>query len=378
MTKSIAYVIPRETSQETVSFAGECPLTDWLVFGTDEGRVLAPIEHDADGSVNWRSIVSGLGDVVNGVAFSQRHAAISTPSAISIVRAAIESPEELGDIVATIPAGAFDVIAIGPERFLAPMGIYGLMVASVDDYGHIHAETLGHADQTYFYMTRLVERQSNLTIIASAGRQNGLIRLKLPNEGPADVGIFTFNEIDVVDVCPFPRPGAPLAVVALGINGELIVCDDLVNGVPVAVRIPHIRGRSYSLRRVGPHLVILTKKSVHIFENFLSAGQLLAERKLTGQDIRIRSFEDPPSEVYVAKDSLLITERGETAYVDDIETILGSQGPLESTMQAPSERARNVQHDWSNPAVFSESPSGIDAFPLTRNVSLNSGPIVVA
>jgi hypothetical protein len=375
MTKSIAYVIPRETAQETVTFAGECPLTDWLVFGTDEGRVLAPIEHAADGSVGWISIASGLGDVVNGVAFGQRHAAISTPSSISLVHAAIESPDELGNVAATIPAGAFDVIAIGDNRFLAPMGIYGLMVASIDDEGQVRAETLGHADQTYFYMTRLVERHANLAIIASAGRRDGLVRLKLPDEGPADVGIFTFNDIDVVDVCPFAWPGAPCAVVALGINGELIVCDDLVNGVPVAVRIPHISGRSYSLRRAGPHLVILTRKSVHIFEDFLSVGRLLAERRLTGQDIRLRSFEDPPSEVYVAKDSFLITERGDTAYVDAIDTILGA--PQSQTL-ALSERVSDSQQEWSNPAFFSESPLGIDAFPLTRSVSLNSGPIVVA
>ncbi|MEX2188143.1 MAG: hypothetical protein WD875_15155 [Pirellulales bacterium] len=378
MMNQISYKIPDD--DEAVSWAGDCPLTDWICMGTENGRVVMPVSQPANGLYDLACIVEGLGDVVNGVAFGERFAAVSTPSSISFIRASIDAPEKLGEIVATIPSGAFDVVSVGRERFLAPMGIYGLMLASLDDSGRVHAETLGHGEYTTnFYMARLVETRSTVTTVAVAGRHDGLIRLQLHEPGaPASVGISTFHDIDVVDVCPFQWPGARHAVVGLGINGELIVCDDLTHGKPVAVRIPHIAGRAYSLRRAGPHLVILTNESVHVFEDFRSAGPLLAARKLQNQDIRIRSFQNPPSEIYVAKESLLITERDGTVYVDDVDAILGAEASGKSATCSQAGQTDDPRNGWLNPIDFSEVPQGIENFARTTNTSLNCGPAVVA
>lgn len=376
MTKSVSSGSSFRYPGEEITWAGECPFTDGLCFGTESGGILVPLP-DSDNAA-W--MVEDLGDVVNGVAFGERIVAVSTPSSITFIRVDCDSPDTLGEVIAAIPTGAFDVIAIGRDRFLAPLGMSGLMLAALGDDGRIRTETVGYGDySTYFYLARLVAATPSDATVAVAGRQSGLIRLQMREQAEsANVGVWTFNDIDVVDVCPFPWPEAPLAVAALGLNGELIVCDDLTHGTPVAVRIPHIAGRAYSLRRVGAHLVILTKESIHIFEDFRSAGPLLSASKLQDRDIRIRSFENPPSEIYVAKETLLITERGDAIYVDDIDTILGVNPVHDLATHTPPKRAPGASHDWSKPTTFSETPQGIDDTPLTKSASLNIGPLVVA
>jgi hypothetical protein len=340
----------------SITWAGENPLNNRLVFCDDEGY----INHtDREGNNPTRDKVP-VTDLINGLAFclAPRAIAISTKSELIVS----ELPGKDQDSpTAIIPLGAHGVVASRVAGFITARGTSGGELIRPESTGRFLRRSFKAGDrELYFYKIVSVGVSSSADeVLACAARRDGLISVVIDANGkPGNLGraaVASASEdaeasFDIVDACPVPTAGLPYAVVALAIDGSLHFTRDIRTENPsVGLRLREVSGTAYSLHCIQGHLVLLTSDTLCILPGMaarLASGEPLPERA----PILRRPTE--AMDCFVAYDRYVLLAVDGGAEILDIERIL------------PSPQQGVPDPAWSAASGFTHSPEELTAEPI--------------
>ncbi len=232
-------------------------------FGSEGGKILL-----TDGFGNRLSEVMTAcrsGDVINGVAPLGDLLAVSTPSDVTVCKPGF---------LATVPAGAHDVVA-GGGHFFAPCGPAGIIVITAGRHTPTWnvKSAAGRATPLVVYRACVIHRDGAPAALACAARGGGVATAWLEDgtlSGP--IRTVTYPSLDVIDVCALPLPGRGSCAAALSRGGELIVLELTPGGRrPYAVRLGLLRGVAYKLLVRRGRLLVLTSEGIHLLSGSVAA-----------------------------------------------------------------------------------------------------------
>jgi hypothetical protein len=270
---------------EAISWIGPCPWTGGVAYGTESGKLF--VGEDA-----WPF----SSEAINGVAFSGDWGCVTTGEDVAIFdrdRRRIEKCE----------FGAHGVIPLKTGGFLAPLGPSGLMLAQVGPQGLPEVNIQRFASEQFIgYQACSLGVVDGIEFFACAARRGGIVVEMVPPLDPhRPPMVHGSGQFDIVDVCSL---GPPLAAAALAIDGTLFFGRDLVAEPADMLSVTAFRGRAYSLRRIGDHLVILGSENLLVFPEF--AANYLAGRRSKGQPYLIIPVQ--ASEIFAIEDDLYTLE----------------------------------------------------------------------
>jgi hypothetical protein len=251
-----------------VSWAGASVRQDLFCFGSEDGRLLFA---DSQGIVqNKPVLVAPSQEAINGVAFLQRWMCVSTRNEILLWT----PPRKPGDssMGASVPMGAHGVIAGHSGYLLAPLGPAGLLYCRPTQ-GAEQTITVssGPLEDAYFYRLISLRASGGEEIVASAARQGGVAAMEFRGEDQKHtLSTFTFNGLDVVDLCPLGRQAAPEGAAALGRDGTLILFRDVLRDRhPGTVKYESIKGTAYRLLSARGYLFLLTSEALYVIAGLI-------------------------------------------------------------------------------------------------------------
>jgi hypothetical protein len=259
---------------KTICWAGLCPWTQTLCFGTDDGYF--GIEGPED-SNNMLLIPIGR-EAINGIAFSGSYVGFSSREHVSI--AETNAAGDIGVMSEVHDGGAHGVLSRPGGRFLAPLGDEGLLVVTPEVDGMIESGVARppHAPLNLYRVVRLGFASDEL--YACAARRDGVVVVKLLNDSISAPRIHHFADHDIVDIASIATPQYPRGVVALSRNRDISLFRDIVSGQkPEVLSFSELRGSAYCLLATQGHVFVLTDKELISFPH-------LATRFLQGEDLQ--------------------------------------------------------------------------------------------
>jgi hypothetical protein len=246
------------------SWAGSDPLGDGFCIGSETGAIA--ITDEAGKTVGDLLPLAQSGEAINGVAAFEGYFAASTRQEIAVLEGGAQSDEQ--PRLRTIPCGAHGIVAASCREFLAPLGHEGIMTIRP-----IH----GAEPATQIYS--VADRSLNvyqLHEIPAVGRQHWFVAacraqgVGLIDYSP-DTRVLGFSagklaNTDVVDVVAVGTSEHPHAIAALGIEGEVILCRDILSKeAPILLKYgPEFAGRAYRILSACGHLMVLTGKAMYV------------------------------------------------------------------------------------------------------------------
>ncbi|MGL4553175.1 MAG: hypothetical protein ACRC33_18575 [Gemmataceae bacterium] len=245
------------------SWAGAAP-GGGFAFGSEDGLGLVT---DVNGRVvRHPGLVNLSREAVNGMAFLPPWTAVSTRNEVTVT-------SEEHKTIATVPAGAHDVVA-GSGCFFAPLGRQGLL-SDIPTHGDKNLYTIhrGPGDHSFFYRVISLRPPGGRELVACAMRRGGVAAAEFRGGTFHDYNTLSFDNLDVVGVCAL-RPGEPsTSAAALGIDGTLILFEDVLGGPsPVTVRYPVITGTAYRVLSARGLLFVLTSHALYGILGLIEPG----------------------------------------------------------------------------------------------------------
>lgn len=291
---------------EAISWIGPCPWTGGVAYGTESGKLF--VGEDA-----WPF----SSEAINGVAFSGDWGCVTTGEDVAIFdrdRRRVEKYQ----------FGAHGVTTLKTGGFLAPLGPSGLMFAQIDSQGEPEVRIQRFESERFNgYQACSLGVVHGVEYFACAARRDGIVVEMVPPQDPhRPPTVHGSGQFDIVDVCSL---GLPLAAVALAIDGTLFFGRDLVVEPADMLSVTAFRGRAYSLRRIGDHLVILGSENLLIFPGLVA--NYLAGRR--GQKHRYLTMHVQASEIFAIGDDLYTLE-GDDAVPNSMRSLL-DQHPEEGS-----------------------------------------------
>jgi hypothetical protein len=263
-----------------VSWAGKCPWTNGICFGTNEGTLEFPPDLMAEASLNTGAI--------NAVAFSGELVALSSPSEVTIFARTSKERLRLERLAHSFEGGAHNIVAAAPGVFLATLGDDGLLSLKAETNQTITARVGRQVSAAkYFYKVVPFFKSPESELLLCAARRDGLLVIAAQNGIPRPPVIgYRFGTHDIIDVCPLNHPKHPHAAVCLSRSGGLVVIPDtLSNEQPYEVRFENIRGTGYALAAARDHLFLLTSEAFICFPGVIS--RMLQQAPLNAMDTPI-------------------------------------------------------------------------------------------
>jgi hypothetical protein len=303
---------------QSISWVGECPWTDTLCFGGEDGKlVFSPgsflIEDEAKTNVFPLAT-----DAINAVAFADNLFALSSRNEVVIGRRQAQNGGGLDVFSHEFRGGAHGVVASQTGAFLAPIGDQGLLIVKHDN-GQLEVQAASHPDFSFnFYkIIRLGTGPQGEEVFVSAGRGDGLLALGYSKEaGPGSGTHHSFEGHDIVDVCPLNDPHYPLAVACLSRSRAVfLIRDVLEDQTPFPLNYVGIEGTPYTLLSAQGHLFLLTDRELLTLPNV--AARFLRGESLDGP-LEIACVPVNVSEAFLWRDQaiLLIEEDSSVARME--------------------------------------------------------------
>ena len=334
---------------EEITWAGECPWTGMLCFGTESGRLVFPTGA-RDDAETIEAVVSE--EAVNEVAFWKDLVGIATRAEV-LVRRGPHTARDL-PIVGGSSNGAHGIMVTPRGRFVAPMGAAGLFcfdAGQSDASGWVDRHVGSLLD---YYKVAYAGESAGSEILVCATRSNGLATFRLDIERANRVISLSAPSVDVVDVCPLESNERPFAVVGLSLDRSIVFVNNVLtlnSEDPVRLKFDQVRGTPYSLLHLDSSLILLTSEELVIFPD-------LAARLLSGGPI-----SDPvPShhmfvhavDVFVAGQRQLLILTDEGVRVSDLRTtsshvpgLFVGENPRLSEWSHTQETPQRAPVDWS-------------------------------
>jgi hypothetical protein len=304
---------------EEISWAGTCPWTGELCFGTESGRLyLMP-----KGSGNLPpETVNGLqifDDSINGVAFSGDLIGISSRGAVTVGRRDADNGLELHEPFYS--GGAHGIVPMSPGGFISPLGSDGLLFITYEN-NKIRAK-IGKIEggSPDLYRLSPLGRTDSGQVFACAARDSGLLAITVQQgrAKPPTAG-HRFNDIDFIDVCSLKSASDPLAVVALNIDGSLLLVRDVLEDeAPVTLTFDGPQGTAYSVLSAQGHIFTLSSTELVFFPNL--GRDFLAGKSL---DHSANAWVMPVKavEAFLDDEAAVIVIEGEKAIAHDIASMV--------------------------------------------------------
>lgn len=294
---------------QSISWAGECPWTNTLVFGSEAGwlAIMLPGARPTGGEFIAFNLTTAA---INGAAFNDDLMAISSPAEVAIYR---WRPDlvPMAKLSHPFSGGAFGLVGTGDGRFLAPIGTDGLLLLDPSrESEETRSTRLIRADnrrQNYFKILDVSADASGRTF-ACASRRDGLVGLHYAG-GRIDrpwINHRPRNE-DIVDACNMASREHPRAVACIGRSRGIHLFHDVLDDrPPISVRFEEFEGTAYSIASIQSHLFILTDKALYVLP--ASLDQFL-QAQPDGNSIGIFMIATQASEIVtVGSDRLLLLE----------------------------------------------------------------------
>jgi hypothetical protein len=244
------------------SWAGPRPFrAQGFCVGSEDGRLIIT---DEGGTLEGELIGSFVGEAINGVAYWNRWIAVSTRAEVNVLTV----PTTEGDTqkVATFHGGAHDVIATPSGHFVAPLGRGGLMVLKPVPGQAQEMKIISGPPEEYLNAYRVVcLSRDGKEVLACAMRSAGVGAMEFQPSGQNhQMHTIAFEGLDVVDICAIDPSNQSLALAALGRDGTVLLCRDILKDKrPIPIKYDQIQGTAYRLQSCRGHLFLLTSKGLH-------------------------------------------------------------------------------------------------------------------
>ena len=302
--------------EHVISWAGKCPWTDTLSFGTNEGTFHILPKTPATQGVDSLGLDVAEGGAINGVAFSGNFAVFSTPAQVVL-------GTQNERISHSFVGGAHGVAAVPEWGFVAALGDDGILCLSVNAENKFFARVARHLSTSlYFYKIVPLARETNKTLLVCAARQDGLLAITMEDDARKTAVIrHKFCGRDIVDVCLLNDPAHPHAVACLSrSNGIFIVPDVFSSEAPNELRLAETTGTAYALVAALNHLFLLTDKEFICLPHEVSGilNQIALDKTLPASSMRIDA-----SEMFLIGNDLVALLANDGAVLMDADEVIG-------------------------------------------------------
>jgi hypothetical protein len=349
MSTRFVNVEERSVSGHVISWAGDCPWTNSICFGTNEGCLIILPDLLPEASLN-----SGA---INAIAFSGDLVTLSSPSEVTLCKRISEEPLLLQKLAHSFEGGAHSIVAAAPGVFLATLGDDGVLCLSVDAKGNVTARVARQASgsEYYYKIVPFIDRPGREVFLCAA-RHDGILVITTENGIPRPpVTCFRFGEQDIIDVCPLNHPDYPYAVTCLSRScGLFIVPDVFSTEFPYEVRFADIRGTAYSLAAAQDHLFLLTSEAFFCLPRVIS--RMLKQAPLNSIPSPVLPMS--ASEMYLLGDHSIVLLADGGAKLMTVAELVGetladgpavvSSGNRQVSMEIPNRQLTRSRFQWQN------------------------------
>ncbi len=270
------------------SWAGEFLLGQGVAFGAEDGQILI-VEKDGRKLRADPPLLPGAetAEAVNGLAFIGNWMGVSTRS--DVIFADLPRQE-----VVRAHYGGHGVI-VGPDgHFVAPLGAAGLLFFKPMEGADLPVTIRRpRSSDLYFYRVTSLAGQNGQHVVVAATRRDGIAAMPFDST-ERGLHTLTFESFDAIDVCPLDK--LSLAVAALGKDGTIVMCRDVIGETPRtqtsdAVKFPDIRGTAYRILNSGGSLVVFTSQATYFLRDM--AARFLQGDFSNGKTSRVTTLAFP-------------------------------------------------------------------------------------
>lgn len=338
---------PNQSDGFDITWVGESHRDQILCLGSDDGRytlarvTLPFIEGGPIQAVESR-------ESINGVAFSKDRMAVSTRSEVVVM--------DLGREVkpAIYLGGAHGVVALARGRFVAPLGIGGLLLiqpwTATDQTGEF--STILPSDAINIYRVEsLGTTLAGEDVLACAARDDGLLTIGLGSSGDVSrSNLLSIPDVDIVDVCSLRSPTLPFGVAALGRDRSIVLSRDvLTDRSPEHLSAVGREGTAYRILCSHGHLFLLTSEAMYVVPGFVSK---FAEGSPIGGPgtILVKKFQ--AVDAYLAFDRIFIVLADHVSVLDP--ATVGSGLATDSSFARSEESLTKLPNGGFNSLAFPE------------------------
>jgi len=292
------------------------PIGGGFLLGSDDGRIrrfdptgLEPLAE---------SRVAESVDVVNGIACSRNHIAISTPRKV-----VFGYYSDLGKSpslnVAAYSGGAHGVIATPSGHFVAPRGHYGLLNAreSLEPGVFQFDSNRTSTNALDFYKVAYLGTDDGYDVLSCALRQDGIGLVRLAHDSRRTSGLRVLNPgFDVVDVCALKSASTYMTTVALTRESRIILIQEKGDKYEFAVSANSgLRGTPYRIVIAHGEIFVLTSTALFTFPGM--AKQLLAGN-VNKQQFYMELYLDAFDVSVAFEKDLLVAETNGVSRIDPL------------------------------------------------------------
>ena len=354
-----------------VSWVGECPWTNKLCFGGEDGSLIFLPSQEASEGRSLLSIQPAT-DTINAVAFAGESIAVSSRNEVLVGKRGSPYDPRPNFFPHSFIGGAHGIEASHTGAFLAPIGDQGLLILDYDD-GQVNAQIAWHQDVplNFYRLVRLGDGPDG-EVFAAAARRDGVAAVNFAGGTlTAPMIQHHFRGHDIVDICSLNDPRYPFAVACVSRNRVIFLIRDVLgNEAPVTLNYGGLEGTAYTLLSSQGHLLLLTDEDLITLPN-------AADRFLRGESLdrplEIVSSPVNVSEAFLRGDhSVLLIEEDATVAEIKVADIVGrlakTTAGTESAWngQAGQERLIDVISETKSPVPVESGWQRDNQFELTR------------
>jgi hypothetical protein len=316
-----------------VSWVGECPWTNSLGFGTEDGQLLvgSPGATELGGGKMVSMVFAPTmslrlaTDAINDVAFVGDSFAASSRNEVVLGMRRGPGLAHWDRYDHQFIGGAHGVVASRSGAFLAPIADQGLLILKIAN-NQVDAR-IGSPPGALFNFYRVVRLGSgpDNEAFAAAGRRDGLMALDFAHGSPSGQTIHhRFEGHDIVDVCPLNDPRFPHAAAFVSRDRVIFFIRNVLDEQsPSTVNLASLRGTAYTLLSAQGHLFLLTDRELVVMPDL--AGQFLGGEAL-GPELAISIIRVDASEAFLLRDESVLLIEGESIVSRiDISEMVGAR-----------------------------------------------------
>jgi hypothetical protein len=354
-----------------VSWVGECPWTNKLCFGGEDGRLSFVSEHENPRGSSLLSI-RPASDSINAVAFAGESIAVSSRNEVLIGKRASSADPRPNFLPHSFVGGAYGIEASYTGAFLAPIGDQGLLILDYDD-SQVNAQIAWHQDAplNFYRLVRLADGPDG-EVFAAATRRGGLFVGNFAN------GILSapmiqhhFKGHDIVDVCSLNDPRYPLAAACVSRNRAIFLIRDALGCErPVTLNYGGLDGTAYTLLCAQGHLMLLTDEELIALPDV--ASRFLRDESLD-RPLRVVSSPVNAAEAFLLNDhSVLLIQEDSTVAEIRVAEMVGQLAEKTTGAESASnghagqERFIDVISETKSPEAVESGWQRENQFELTR------------
>lgn len=355
-----------------IIWAGEGPQEHGFCTGSEDGRVCFKKTEGMGGLGPFS--VTDSSEAINGVAFAAGVMAVSTRSEVVFWNVPGTRTKKVK--LTEFEGGAHGVIATSSGPFIAPLGVNGLLFVEPQPDG-FQSKIMSIPDRPLnFYKVTPLGTKGQGDTIAVALRRHGIATIR--RDGHAEsTSIRDSNGLDIVDVCALGVEGAPLAAAALGCDGSIHLCRDLLHDRSLqSQRSESPLGTGYRILSARGHLFVLTSELLMILPE-------QAVRFLEGRDgaspLGTWSVPLQAVDATVAFDRWLLTVMPDgSLHVHDVDQLIQAfravaSGPVSDSEPTWESSAHRLTAESGPPLVPSESE-----WDVSSSLPMASEPALIA